>query len=75
MRRGVGTSMAWVVAGYTMNLYEAFPGLVNFVPAVAYHFCLNLQAAFSQPGNDLASVNVMDLGSDLWMDERRLWTV
>ena len=30
-----------------------FPGLVNFVPAVAYHFCLNLPAAFSQPGNGL----------------------
>ena len=29
-----------------------FPGLVNFVPAVAYIFCLNLLAAFSQPGND-----------------------
>ena len=27
------------------------PGLVNFVPAVAYHFCLNLPAAFSQPEN------------------------
>ena len=25
-------------------------GLVNFVPAVAYLFCLNLPAAFSQPG-------------------------
>ena len=25
--------------------------LVNFVPAVAYHFCLNLPANFSQPGN------------------------
>ena len=24
-------------------------GLVNFVPAVAYLFCLNLPAAFSQP--------------------------
>ena len=24
--------------------------MVNFVPAVAYHFCLNLPAAFSQPG-------------------------
>ena len=24
-----------------------FPGLVNFVPAVAYFFCLNLPAAFS----------------------------
>ena len=29
------------------------PGLVNFVPAVACLFCLNLPAAFSQPGNDL----------------------
>ena len=28
-----------------------FPGLVNFVPAVAYHFCLSLPASFSQPGN------------------------
>ena len=26
------------------------PGLVNFVIAVAYHFCLNLLRAFSQPG-------------------------
>ena len=30
-----------------------FPGLVNFFPAVAYHFCLNLPAAFSQHGNGL----------------------
>ena len=28
-----------------------FPGLENFVPAVAYHFCLNLLRAFSQPGS------------------------
>ena len=28
-----------------------FQGLVNFVPAVAYQFCLNLPAAFTQPGN------------------------
>ena len=26
---------------------------MNFVPAVAYHFCLNLPAAFSQPRNGL----------------------
>ena len=26
------------------------PGLVKFVTAVAYHFCLNLPRAFSQPG-------------------------
>ena len=25
-------------------------GLKNFIPAVAYHFCLNLLAAFTQPG-------------------------
>ena len=28
-----------------------FPGLVNFVPAIAYLFCLYLPAAFSQPGD------------------------
>ena len=28
-----------------------FPGWVNFVPALAYHFCLALPAAFTQPGN------------------------
>ena len=28
-----------------------FQGSQNFVPAVAYQFCLNLPAAFSQPGN------------------------
>ena len=27
-------------------------GLVNFVPAVAYHFCLNFCGQFSQPEND-----------------------
>ena len=26
-----------------------FPGLVNFVPAVAHHFCPSLPAAFTQP--------------------------
>ena len=25
-------------------------GLVNFVPALAYHFCLNFPAAFTEPG-------------------------
>ena len=29
------------------------PGLVNFVPALAYHFCLVLPAAFTQPGAHL----------------------
>ena len=26
------------------------PGLVNFITAVAYHFCPSLPAAFTQPG-------------------------
>ena len=29
---------------------KRFPGLVNFVPAVDYLFCLNLPEKFSQPG-------------------------
>ena len=35
------------------------PGLVHFVPAVAYHFCLNLPAVFSQPGNSLIEIPCM----------------
>ena len=35
---------------------RSFPGLVNFVPAAAYHYCLNLPEAFSQPGNGLLEV-------------------
>ena len=31
-------------------------GLVNFVPDVTYLFCLNLPAAFSQPGNGLLEI-------------------
>ena len=31
-------------------------GLVNFVPAVAYLFGLNLPAALSQPGNGLIEI-------------------
>ena len=33
-----------------------FPGLVNFVPAVAHLFCLNLPAAFSQPWSSLIEI-------------------
>ena len=29
------------------------PGLVNFVAALAYHFCMALPAAFTQPGDRL----------------------
>ena len=31
------------------------PGLVNFVPAVAYHFYLALPVAFTQPGDHQTS--------------------
>ena len=31
------------------------PGLMNFVSAIAYHFCLALPAAFTQPGVHLLS--------------------
>ena len=34
-----------------------FPGLVNFFPAVAYLICLNLSAAFWQPGNRLIEIS------------------
>ena len=36
-----GTSMSWA------------SGLVIFFPALAYHFCLALPAAFTQPGDHL----------------------
>ena len=38
------------VQGYTKRWSQ---GLVNFVSALAYHFCLALSAAFTQPGNHL----------------------
>ena len=41
-------------------------GLVNFVPAVAYHFCLALPAAFTQPGDHfLAEVCTEGGGANL----------
>ena len=42
--------------GYLHKAVPAFPGLVNFVPAVDDLFCLNLPAAFSQPGNGLREI-------------------
>ena len=45
-----------IVQGFSIR---EFPGLVNFVPAVAYPFCLNLSAAFSQPGNGLIEIHCM----------------
>ena len=47
------TFFASPVQGSTMR---PFLGLVNFVPAVAYHLCLNMSASFSQPGNGLLEV-------------------
>ena len=41
------------MASGPMISIRPFPGMVNFVPAVAYLFCLNLPAAFSQPGNGI----------------------
>ena len=32
-------------------MIRPLPGLVNFAPAVAYNLCLNLPAAFPQPGS------------------------
>ena len=41
-----------------------FPGLVNFVPAFAFLFCLNMPAAFSQPGNGLIEIPCTSLVLD-----------
>ena len=39
---------------YTQEWIKSWaPGLVNFVPALAYHFCLNLPEAFMKPGRSL----------------------
>ena len=39
-----------IIQGSAKRLW---PGLVNFITAVAYHFCLSLPAAFTQPGRSL----------------------
>ena len=38
---------------YRSQLKGRSPGLVNFVPALAYHFCLAMPAAFTQPGDHI----------------------
>ena len=38
--------------------------MVNFVTAVAYHFCLALPAAFTQPGNHLLAEPCIILDND-----------
>ena len=45
---------------------ECLPGLVNFVTAVSYHFCLSLPAAFTQPGDHL-------LADPLYFQCQTLW--
>ena len=48
-----------VEAGLNITKYvqssakRLWPGLVNFVSALAYHSCLSLPAAFTQPGRSL----------------------
>ena len=49
----VRDSREYTVQGISIRL---FPGLVSFVRVVAYHFCLNLPAAFLQPGNSLIEI-------------------
>ena len=55
---------------------ECFPGLVNFVSAVAYHLCLNLPRAFSQPGKhsfgDPCRGSLYCTWIEIWL---RLWTI
>ena len=41
------------IAGRKSIVGRRAPGLVNFVAAVAYYFCLALPAAFMQPGTHL----------------------
>ena len=42
-----------IYRGQLKGLVSFGLGLVSFVPADAYHFCLGLPAAFSQPGANL----------------------
>ena len=48
----MGNFTAWWIFGHFVvqgSAKRRSPGLVNFVPALAYHFCLNLPAAFTKP--------------------------
>ena len=51
------------------SAYRQIPGFTNFVRAVAYHFCLGLAAAFTQPGTRLlakpCTINRSDCGLPL----------
>ena len=46
---------------YKARLNDFQLGLVNFVPAVAYHSCLSLLAAFTQPGQSLLADSCISL--------------
>ena len=62
--------MQSVLKGLCMNIYRAWlnchPDFMNFVPALAYHFCLNLPATFLPTGNgNLAEPCIMVTGKTI----------
>ena len=48
------------------------PGWVNFVAALAYHFCLALAVTFTQPGDHLLVEPCMSTGIFPWAPLKRL---
>ena len=66
-RFGLHSTQSGVIAGKIRGLVQSLKkvfvrGLVNFVPAVAYLFCLNLPEAFSQPRTKTFSGSVYYVG-------------
>ena len=57
-----------MVGPFTAMWYQGLQGtcliLVKFVPAVAYHLCLNLPATFSQPCTSHRGPFTNDVSSD-----------
>ena len=51
-----GHAQGWVIQGSAKGLR---PGMVNFAPAVGYHFCLALPTVFTQPGRSLLAIPVV----------------
>ena len=60
--RGKTTTQVNIASCVQGSPIRPFQGLVNFVPAVAYYFCLNVPAAFSQPGAHLILEPCMAMG-------------
>ena len=61
---------------YTYTAERRAPGLVNFVPAIAYHICLEFHAALTQPGAHILAeprywMKDMDNGHHLTISEFR----